>query len=179
MPNAGRYSGRGAGAWAPRRIGIRHRIPAGMGSDIEFSRNSVSDPNFRRSRRSVFLAAIALRQLLLIRVLGRRRADHRADDLHVRFVAAVRHEVPLLAVPRLDHCRVRTLVVLARRLDRLHEAHHAKLLDRVGRDRQVLETPAHLLDRKSTRLNSSHSSISYAVFCLKKKNTDTKHTTRK
>src|SRR5689334_24170020 len=28
-----------------------------------------------------------------------------------------------------------------------------------------------LLDRKSTRLNSSHSSISYAVFCLKKKTT--------
>src|SRR5690348_17540160 len=27
----------------------------------------------------------------------------------------------------------------------------------------------HLLDRKSTRLNSSHPSISYAVFCLKKK----------
>src|SRR5438309_2654798 len=27
-----------------------------------------------------------------------------------------------------------------------------------------------ILDRKSTRLNSSHSSISYAVFCLKKKN---------
>src|SRR5690348_18220504 len=26
------------------------------------------------------------------------------------------------------------------------------------------------LDRKSTRLNSSHPSISYAVFCLKKKN---------
>src|SRR5689334_23593226 len=33
-------------------------------------------------------------------------------------------------------------------------------------------------DRKSTRLNSSHSSISYAVFCLKKKTAqrdDTKH----
>src|SRR5256886_8165333 len=28
-------------------------------------------------------------------------------------------------------------------------------------------------DRKSTRLNSSHSQISYAVFCLKKKNTIT------
>src|SRR5699024_11704530 len=27
-----------------------------------------------------------------------------------------------------------------------------------------------ILDRKSTRLNSSHVSISYAVFCLKKKN---------
>src|SRR5207249_10364601 len=30
-----------------------------------------------------------------------------------------------------------------------------------------------LIDRKSTRLNSSHVSISYAVFCLKKKNTPT------
>src|SRR3712207_4748679 len=29
---------------------------------------------------------------------------------------------------------------------------------------------AQLLDRKSTRLNSSHANISYAVFCLKKKN---------
>src|SRR2546428_1393818 len=27
----------------------------------------------------------------------------------------------------------------------------------------------HVLDRKSTRLNSSHDQISYAVFCLKKK----------
>src|SRR5688572_32215098 len=38
------------------------------------------------------------------------------------------------------------------------------------------QTPANLdasgssEDRKSTRLNSSHSQISYAVFCLKKKN---------
>src|SRR5689334_25368685 len=40
--------------------------------------------------------------------------------------------------------------------------------------RRFLECPLQasarvLLDRKSTRLNSSHSSISYAVFCLKKK----------
>src|SRR2546430_11282926 len=34
-------------------------------------------------------------------------------------------------------------------------------------DGQLLETL--LRDRKSTRLNSSHSQISYAVFCLKKK----------
>src|SRR2546430_11143887 len=32
-------------------------------------------------------------------------------------------------------------------------------------------------DRKSTRLNSSHSQISYAVFCLKKKKTITTSTT--
>src|SRR5256884_7306716 len=31
-------------------------------------------------------------------------------------------------------------------------------------------------DRKSTRLNSSHGYISYAVFCLKKKNEHTAHT---
>src|SRR5689334_23537821 len=33
-------------------------------------------------------------------------------------------------------------------------------------------------DRKSTRLNSSHSSISYAVFCLKKKKKKKKKITR-
>src|SRR3712207_8512905 len=31
------------------------------------------------------------------------------------------------------------------------------------------------LDRKSTRLNSSHANISYAVFCLKKKKTKVSH----
>src|SRR5947209_15904433 len=30
-------------------------------------------------------------------------------------------------------------------------------------------------DRKSTRLNSSHANISYAVFCLKKKNQNNTH----
>src|SRR2546430_7118302 len=41
---------------------------------------------------------------------------------------------------------------------------------------QVVEQGAHVggrpQDRKSTRLNSSHSQISYAVFCLKKKKTN-------
>src|SRR2546430_5437356 len=44
--------------------------------------------------------------------------------------------------------------------------------------RNVVIAPSHaiydvpsLADRKSTRLNSSHSQISYAVFCLKKKKT--------
>src|SRR5256885_5128466 len=45
--------------------------------------------------------------------------------------------------------------------------------DRAGRvvvERGVAGPPAVDLDRKSTRLNSSHLVISYAVFCLKKKN---------
>src|SRR2546427_4175286 len=40
-------------------------------------------------------------------------------------------------------------------------ARHVAESGRVGPDAR---------DRKSTRLNSSHSQISYAVFCLKKKN---------
>src|SRR2546422_2763252 len=35
--------------------------------------------------------------------------------------------------------------------------------------------PGAVRDRKSTRLNSSHGYISYAVFCLKKKNTHQDH----
>src|SRR3712207_7280181 len=36
--------------------------------------------------------------------------------------------------------------------------------------RQADDVLAQVGDRKSTRLNSSHANISYAVFCLKKKN---------
>src|SRR3989440_7716071 len=38
-----------------------------------------------------------------------------------------------------------------------------------GRDAEVDRTRGGRRDRKSTRLNSSHDQISYAVFCLKKK----------
>src|SRR5436305_13381488 len=45
---------------------------------------------------------------------------------------------------------------------------HRRVQDRcAGPGRQA--GPAHHGDRKSTRLNSSHVRISYAVFCLKKK----------
>src|SRR3712207_8822063 len=48
-----------------------------------------------------------------------------------------------------------------------------------GRDPQPSGQPPRALrggDRKSTRLNSSHANISYAVFCLKKKNKYTHNT---
>src|SRR2546422_8472957 len=38
-----------------------------------------------------------------------------------------------------------------------------------------LRRAQHLPDRKSTRLNSSHGYISYAVFCLKKKKTNKRY----
>src|SRR5256886_12352038 len=47
-----------------------------------------------------------------------------------------------------------------------HSAHQDQaLLARL----QDADLPGYFGDRKSTRLNSSHSQISYAVFCLKKK----------
>src|SRR2546430_8303250 len=63
--------------------------------------------------------------------------------------------------------RVVPLDVLAARLVDLGE--HRRRLELIG---EVAHDGAHsvyFLDRKSTRLNSSHSQISYAVFCLKKK----------
>src|SRR3989449_8035970 len=48
----------------------------------------------------------------------------------------------------------------------LRPARHAAEHDARLRDPSLLPAPG---DRKSTRLNSSHGYISYAVFCLKKK----------
>src|SRR5437870_11538343 len=48
---------------------------------------------------------------------------------------------------------------------------HAKILD-FGLAK-VISEPSKVADRKSTRLNSSHVAISYAVFCLKKKTAPT------
>src|SRR5688572_31178266 len=57
-------------------------------------------------------------------------------------------------------------------MEAVHERHVAadgetdvSVMDEAGRSRWARP----VVDRKSTRLNSSHSQISYAVFCLKKK----------
>src|SRR5262245_62655527 len=39
-------------------------------------------------------------------------------------------------------------------------------VEQVTRARATVSSPTHIADRKSTRLNSSHLGISYAVFCL-------------
>src|SRR2546422_8126117 len=69
-------------------------------------------------------------------------------------------EEPELTLPVAQHVRleVRQLADLADREEFLHRIR--------GAHRQCSA-----LDRKSTRLNSSHGYISYAVFCLKKKRT--------
>src|SRR5206468_12853334 len=47
--------------------------------------------------------------------------------------------------------------------------HHADAVPLAEAAEEVVLGPGVLEDRKSTRLNSSHDQISYAVFCLKKK----------
>src|SRR3712207_7172226 len=76
---------------------------------------------------------------------------------------------------------VPALVVAGHRREDVHQVGH--LADDQLGERDVLlhdlvlvrRQPARLAqeDRKSTRLNSSHANISYAVFCLKKKHNST------
>src|SRR5690554_7477104 len=54
--------------------------------------------------------------------------------------------------------------------DQLKEAGHTQLIkDKTGLVIDSYFSATKVIDRKSTRLNSSHVRISYAVFCLKKK----------
>src|SRR3989442_4031863 len=62
----------------------------------------------------------------------------------------------------------------AKGLERPQERLGVRGLDRVARSDRARATR----DRKSTRLNSSHVRISYAVFCLKKKKHRTKDSSR-
>src|SRR5699024_12595292 len=81
----------------------------------------------------------------------RRRVRRGLPHAHLAEVDQVDHPLHLGAAA-LRHHRLRLRPQVAPRLRRVHEARQ-----RAPRD------------RKSTRLNSSHVSISYAVFCLKKK----------
>src|SRR3712207_8964007 len=69
--------------------------------------------------------------------------------------------------PREDH-------VGRRLLDDAPGVHDRDLVGHLGHDAEVVrdDHDRGVEDRKSTRLNSSHANISYAVFCLKKKKTD-------
>src|SRR3712207_8704595 len=64
------------------------------------------------------------------------------------------------AVPPFKYSEAEVLAELRKYVENTYNQHY------VGEDNvQSMD----LIDRKSTRLNSSHANISYAVFCLKKK----------
>src|SRR2546427_6974924 len=76
---------------------------------------------------------------------------------HTRFDCDWSSDVCSSDLPRLRNCR--------------SERHSQRVTGMDGRkfDAQQERAVRRAEDRKSTRLNSSHSQISYAVFCLKKK----------
>src|SRR3712207_7595830 len=56
--------------------------------------------------------------------------------------------------------------------DMVNENHIREAQEKIEKDTNyevIRNSTTHTKDRKSTRLNSSHANISYAVFCLKKK----------
>src|SRR2546427_7480629 len=66
--------------------------------------------------------------------------------------------------------------VLAQAAIALENARLVELLSSAKREwEKTVDAISQAIDRKSTRLNSSHSQISYAVFCLKKKTKIVKH----
>src|SRR5256886_5940047 len=96
--------------------------------------------------------ALALEALADITACDDTAGPGDAVDLYARSLALANE---LGMRPLVAHCRAG--------LGTLHR--------RIGSRGESDDHLAAAADRKSTRLNSSHSQISYAVFCLKKKNT--------
>src|SRR3712207_8955396 len=78
---------------------------------------------------------------------------------------AAEAEARALAARRLGDRAAERGLAHARRSDQAQD--RALVVARAALHRQVLQDPL-LQDRKSTRLNSSHANISYAVFCFDK-----------
>src|SRR5438876_7048042 len=86
-----------------------------------------------------------------------------------------RQRLPTPPPPLAGPSEFEPLQVLTARADGCERVGRIVVLDEVVLDSRLVALREDLLevdlprDRKSTRLNSSHPSISYAVFCLKKK----------
>src|SRR5256886_11616147 len=100
-------------------------------------------------------------------------AQQRLESVHATSLELhdrLEHQAQLAALERVPqvglHAETGLGRVAHRNVEHL-EARAPLLLGLIHREVRVTQQ----VDRKSTRLNSSHSQISYAVFCLKKKKT--------
>src|SRR3712207_7709793 len=88
-------------------------------------------------------------------------------------------ELVLEEVPDIDYGDIGGL---SRQIEQIRDAVELPFLHADLFREYELRPPKGILlygDRKSTRLNSSHANISYAVFCLKKKNNTGQHSASK
>src|SRR5690625_6568350 len=98
-------------------------------------------------------------------------AAMRARTGRARHHLAVTNVVPFHPRKPMRPPRLRSLrVSVCPQAEEWYGRRHFQLSDHLARDLTQGDGP--IADRKSTRLNSSHVAISYAVFCLKKKKTE-------
>src|SRR5947209_1064333 len=90
--------------------------------------------------------------------------DESKPTLFERFDAETRHYITILQTTLLEFAEGDNAVLIGRGGQWLLRG-----IPHVLRVRMVAPFEQRVRDRKSTRLNSSHANISYAVFCLKKK----------
>src|SRR2546430_7384038 len=145
---------------APEKVTVRlgdTRLPA--------SHASIGSSTMANAGASVMLAAKAARDRAIDLALTGRNAP---------FAGAVRHDV-LISDGRLmlagKNLQTTYAELLARNgLATLVGDGDYDPVEEANGPKAVFSFAAVFADRKSTRLNSSHSQISHAVFCLKKKN---------
>src|SRR5678816_4241 len=100
-----------------------------------------------RRQPSAYFRAIARHDVFLFGVLLGRLFDHRPQQFIVA-LDPVGHIDPLRAVPLVDARHARAFMIVARELQRLHEATEPELAQPRLIEVQVLDTPAHLLARE-------------------------------
>src|SRR2546429_5332407 len=157
-----------------------------MAKPRELRRRIKSVQSTRKITKTMELVATSKLKRAQDRVIAARPyAAALAEVMGDLYAPELAERFPLLRQPAGKSRRVALVVITANR--RLCGAFNANLIREARRRIEQLEgegagVDLHLIgkkgityfkDRKSTRLNSSHGYISYAVFCLKKKNTIT------
>src|SRR3712207_1983083 len=102
--------------------------------------------------------------LLFERFLNPERVS--MPDIDIDFSVRGRERVMRYGTEKYGKQSVAQIVTFGKMFPRAATRDAARVL---GHDYGAGDRLAKLIDRKSTRLNSSHANISYAVFCLKKK----------